>query len=150
MPLAYICRACVKHWRNPTSESKSGWTWLLSLQKSHRHCGSIDWSRTWGTSQTKHMHMLHSQIHMLHYTHAHAPFTLTPPYHAMPYLPCPASTLCPSDRRMHSAALIRLHHPAVRRTGGCRTTRLHYRLGPMRPHTWTSGHAHDAVTSGIV
>ena len=74
----------------------------------------------------------------------------TMPYHAMPYLPCLASPLCLSDRRMHSAALIRLHHPEVRRTGGCRTTRLHYRIGPMRPHTWTSGHAHDAVTSGIV
>ena len=106
---------------------------------------------------TDHRPLLHTHTHATH-THTHATLhtctcsnhTHTSiPCHAVPG-PCPASTLCPSDRRMHSAALIRLHHPEVRRTGGCRTTRLHYRIGPMRPHTWTSGHAHDAVTSGIV
>eukprot|EP00966_Prymnesium_polylepis_P127195 2941922-Prymnesium_polylepis.2 len=45
-------------------------------------------------------------------------------------------TPCPSDRTNGGIrSTIRLNHPPVRRTGGCRTTRLRHRVDPMRPHT---------------
>ena len=51
---------------------------------------SRDMHHYYGTRHTTHMHMLHTHMHILHYTHAHAPFTLTPPYHAIPCRTCHA------------------------------------------------------------